>query len=71
MAWGLVAGLQMFVKGKSTFLLTGFLIGALESGFIPGALYYISTWYKHDEYAVRNTAFYLGNLGIESVATSG
>ena len=59
----------MLCTNKSTFLLTGFLVGALEAGFIPGSLYYLSTWYKTNEYAVRNTAFYLGQLG--SAAPSG
>ena len=58
----------MFVTGRSTFLVTGFLIGCLEAGFIPGSLYYLSTWYKTEEYAVRNTAFYLGNLGASALS---
>jgi len=58
----------MFVTGRSTFLVTGFLIGCLEAGFIPGSLYYLSTWYKAEEYAVRNTAFYLGNLGASALS---
>jgi len=58
----------MFVTGRTTFLVTGFLIGCLEAGFIPGSLYYLSTWYKTEEYAVRNTAFYVGNLGASALS---
>jgi hypothetical protein len=66
--WGLVATLQIFCTDRATFLVTGFLIGCLEAGFIPGALFYLSTWYKQSEYAVRNTAFYLGNIGAQALA---
>jgi MFS family permease len=58
----------MFCTSRSSFLATGFLVGALESGFIPGSLYYISTWYKSGEYAVRNTAFFLGQLGATAIS---
>lgn len=60
-AWGLVATLQAYVKTRSTFLLTRFLLGACESGFIPGTLYYLSSWYRKEQYAKRNTVFFLGN----------
>lgn len=60
-AWGLVSSLQCFVKKRSTFLLTRFILGACEAGFIPGTLYYLSTWYRKDQYAKRNTIFFLGN----------
>ncbi|CAN6651251.1 pantothenate transporter Fen2p [Trichomonascus vanleenenianus] len=60
-AWGLIATLQAFVKTRSTFLLTRFLLGVGEAGFIPGTLYYLSTFYRQGQYAKRNTIFFLGN----------
>ena len=50
-AWGLVATFQSFVKSRSTFLATRFLLGACEAGFIPGTLYYLSRWYRKSQYA--------------------
>ncbi|KAJ5740047.1 hypothetical protein N7533_012831 [Penicillium manginii] len=45
-AWGLVATFQAFVQSYPAFLVTRILLGFCEGGFIPGALYYLSTWYK-------------------------
>lgn len=59
--WGLVSSLQCLVQSRSTFLLTRFILGACEAGFIPGALFYLSSWYKRGQYAKVNTIFFLGN----------
>jgi hypothetical protein len=42
--------------------------GCVESGFIPGSLYIISTFYKREELAARNAAFFLGS-GLASAVT--
>jgi MFS family permease len=41
---------------------TRILLGLLEGGFIPGALYYLSTWYKRDETSFRVTLFFFGQI---------
>src|ERR1700737_4323492 len=61
--WGIVAAMQMFCKSRASLLASGFFLGALEAGFIPGSLYYLSTWYKSGENAVRNRVFFFGKLG--------
>lgn len=58
--FGLVSLFQAFQKGYPAFLVTRFLLGATESGFIPGGLWTMSTWYTRDETAKRVMLFYIG-----------
>ncbi|KAL4925258.1 major facilitator superfamily domain-containing protein [Aspergillus undulatus] len=60
--WGLVATFQAFVQSYPAYLVTRFLLGLLEGGFIPGALYYLSTWYKREETSLRVTLFFFGQM---------
>ncbi|CEJ56776.1 Putative Permease of the major facilitator superfamily [Penicillium brasilianum] len=61
-AWGLVATFQAFVQSYPAFLVTRILLGLCEGGFIPGALYYVSTWYKKDETSLRTSLFFYGQM---------
>ncbi len=61
-AWGLVATFQAFVQSYPAYLVTRLLLGLLEGGFIPGALYYLSTWYKRQESSLRITLFFFGQM---------
>jgi len=60
--WGLVATFQSFITNYGGFLATRFILGCAESGFIPGALYTLSTCYKKGESNFRISLFFLGNL---------
>lgn len=58
--WG---GVAIALAGcKSTPALAGVrvVLGLAESGFAPGVLYLLSTWYKKKELARRYTLFWLG-----------
>ncbi|PYI12861.1 MFS transporter [Aspergillus violaceofuscus CBS 115571] len=68
LAWGLVATFQAFVSNYASFLATRLLLGLLEGGYIPGALFYLSTWYKKEELSSRVTLFFFGQMF--SAATS-
>lgn len=68
-AWGLVALFQNFITNYAGYLVTRIILGLCESGFIPGALYTMSTWYKRDETSLRVSIFFLGNL-LASALTS-
>ncbi|KUI63014.1 hypothetical protein VP1G_10132 [Cytospora mali] len=68
-AWGLVALFQNFITNYAGYLVTRIILGLCESGFIPGALYTMSTWYKRDETSFRVSIFFLGNL-LASALTS-
>lgn len=59
--FGAVSTFQAFQSGYSAFIATRFLLGITESGFIPGGLWTLSTWYTRDETAKRVMVFYFGN----------
>ena len=59
--FGTVSTFQAFQKGYGVFILTRFLLGITESGFIPGGLWTLSTWYTRQESAKRIIVFYFGN----------
>ncbi|WWC60694.1 uncharacterized protein I303_103270 [Kwoniella dejecticola CBS 10117] len=69
LAFGLVGTLQAFQKGYGGYLATRIMLGVTECGYIPGALFIISTFYKRSELATRNSIFFIGN-GL-ATATSG
>ncbi|KAJ6784329.1 hypothetical protein PWT90_07249 [Aphanocladium album] len=59
--FGTVSTFQAFQRGYGAFVATRFLLGITESGFIPGGLWTISTWYTRTETAKRVMVFYFGN----------
>ncbi|EPE02158.1 alternative sulfate transporter [Ophiostoma piceae UAMH 11346] len=59
--FGIVSTFQAFQRGYSSFIATRFLLGVTESGFIPGGLWTLSTWYTRTETAKRVMIFYFGN----------
>ncbi|KAF7921135.1 uncharacterized protein EAE97_011403 [Botrytis byssoidea] len=69
LAWGLVATFQNFITNYSGYIVTRLLLGLCEAGFIPGALYTMSLWYKKSESSLRISIFFLGNL-LASATTS-
>jgi hypothetical protein len=59
--FGLVSTFQAFQSGYGAFIATRFLLGVTESGYIPGGLWTLSTWYTRTETAKRVMIFYFGN----------
>jgi MFS family permease len=59
--FGLVSTFQAFQKGYGAYIATRFLLGVTESGYIPGGLWTLSTWYTRSETAKRVMIFYFGN----------
>ncbi|GBB88643.1 hypothetical protein RclHR1_01520028 [Rhizophagus clarus] len=59
-SWGLVMMLMAFVKNFSGLMSARFFLGACESGLFPGAIYYITTWYKRSETNFRIAIFAVG-----------
>ncbi|KAK1146581.1 hypothetical protein N8T08_003011 [Aspergillus melleus] len=66
--FGAVAALQVFVKDKTGFLLTRAILGLAESGFIPGAMYTLSTWYTKEQLTKRIAIFFFGMFGGNAVS---
>ncbi|HEY4083531.1 MAG TPA: MFS transporter [Burkholderiaceae bacterium] len=44
-SWGIATALMMFVQNEWQFYGLRFLIGAMEAGFAPGVLYYLTLWF--------------------------
>jgi MFS family permease len=65
--FGLIATLQVFVTNRKGFLVTRSLLGVCEAGYIPGALYTLSTWYTRRELATRVAIFYFGLFGGNAI----
>ncbi|KAK3393916.1 major facilitator superfamily domain-containing protein [Podospora didyma] len=59
--FGLVSTFQSWQRSYGAFIFTRFLLGITESGFIPGGLWTLSTWYTRRETAKRVMIFYFGN----------
>src|SRR5512141_1626841 len=47
--WGFVSAATMFVQGATSFYVLRFALGAIEAGFFPGVILYLTFWYtrKH------------------------
>jgi len=52
----------MFISNKGGYLTTRLLLGLMESGYIPGGLYVLSTWYTKKELALRTALYFVGNM---------
>ncbi|OAL52629.1 alternative sulfate transporter [Pyrenochaeta sp. DS3sAY3a] len=59
--FGTVSTFQAWQSNYASFITTRFLLGITESGFIPGGLWTLSTWYTRSETAKRVMIFYFGN----------
>ncbi|RKU45737.1 hypothetical protein DL546_008071 [Coniochaeta pulveracea] len=52
--------MQVFVRDRKGFLASRLVLGISEAGYIPGACYTLSTWYKKGELAKRVAVFFFG-----------
>ena len=59
--WALIATLQSLVSDKHGFYATRVLLGLAESGFIPGAVYYLGTFYTKKQFVSRAAWLWMGN----------
>lgn len=59
--FGIVSTFQAWQTNYASFITTRLLLGITESGFIPGGLWTLSTWYTRKETAKRVMVFYFGN----------
>jgi MFS family permease len=64
--WGIASGLTMFVTTPFQFYVLRFLLGVAEAGFMPGVLFYFSTWYPLRRRS-RITALFMLGIPLSSV----
>lgn len=60
--------MQMFLKNRAGFLASRLVLGLAEAGYIPGAVYTLSMWYKKRELAKRVAVFFFGMFGGNAVS---
>ncbi|TPX58779.1 hypothetical protein PhCBS80983_g02908 [Powellomyces hirtus] len=58
-SWGIVTTCQVLITKPWHFTLLRFLLGAMEAGFFPGVVYYLTFWYRKQEAAQRIAGFYV------------
>ncbi|KAL9618581.1 MAG: hypothetical protein Q9160_006692 [Pyrenula sp. 1 TL-2023] len=51
--WGIVSASQLFLAGRTSFLVTRAIIGFLQGGFIPDIVLYLSYFFKGNELPLR------------------
>ncbi|KAB5576299.1 major facilitator superfamily domain-containing protein [Coniochaeta sp. 2T2.1] len=56
--WGCCMVGMGFVTSWSGLMTARFFLGVTEAGLFPGVNYYLSCWYKRDEFAVRAAIFF-------------
>jgi MFS family permease len=56
--WGVLTGLTAFVRTRGQLILLRVCIGALEAGFYPATVFYLSLFYTRYEFAQRLGLFY-------------
>ncbi|KAG8422220.1 hypothetical protein J3459_010587, partial [Metarhizium acridum] len=66
--FGLVATMQVFLRGRTGFLLVRLILGLSEAGYIPGAVYTLSTWYRKRELSRRVAILFFGMFGGNAIS---
>src|SRR5690242_1048742 len=67
-SWSLVASLQAFLSGKTSFYICRCLLGLIEGGFIPDTILYLSYWYKSKELPVRLSFFWVAYQSTQIIS---
>ncbi|EJC99322.1 MFS general substrate transporter [Fomitiporia mediterranea MF3/22] len=58
--WGITMTMQGLVHDYGSLLTTRIFLGIFEAGFYPGVAFYMSCWYRRDEFGLRFAIFYTG-----------
>ncbi|KAF2714586.1 MFS general substrate transporter [Pleomassaria siparia CBS 279.74] len=66
--FGFVATMQVFIQNRTGFLVARAVLGLSEAGYIPGAIYTLSSWYTKGELAKRVSLFFFGMFGGNAIS---
>jgi len=64
--WGLVSAATMFATGTTSYCVLRFLLGAVESGFFPGVILYLTFWYT-EKYRAGMVAIFSSAIPLSGV----
>jgi D-galactonate transporter len=64
--WGMVCACMMFVRSELSFYVLRFLLGAVESGFFPGVILYLTFWYT-TKHRVRMVAAFMSAIPLSGI----
>jgi sugar phosphate permease len=64
--WGLLSACTLLVTSTTQFYVLRFLLGVAEAGFLPGVLYYLTTWFPTHRRG-RVIALFMIGLPLSSV----
>ena len=56
--WGGILTWMGFVKSYGELLAARAMLGVFEAGLFPGVNYYLSCWYKRNEFGLRAAIFF-------------
>jgi len=72
-SWGLATAAMIFVRSEWEFYALRFLIGAMEAGFAPGILFYLTLWFPKSHRGRMTSVFFLATAfsGIIGAPISG
>jgi MFS family permease len=68
MLFGCVGILQILIRNRAGYIASRLCLGLAESGYIPGSIYTISTWYTKKERARRVAIFFFGMFGGNAIS---
>ena len=66
LVWGVVSACTMLVRSATGFYVLRFLLGAVESGFFPGVILYLTYWYA-GRHRARMVAAFMSAIPISGL----
>lgn len=67
-SWSLVASMQAFISGRSSYWACRALLGVIEGGFIPDNILYLSYWYTGFELPIRLSYFWMSYMSTSIIS---
>lgn len=62
-SWGLATAAMVFVQTEWQFYVLRFIVGAMEAGFAPGVLYYLTLWFPQASRGRVTSLLFLASAG--------